>query len=111
MPTRKKPAGKPRCTVEYIHPGHFKVEGVLKKIEEVKITGESSTRRVPVGRSGRKRTVTRVTMKSAGRIGLRTLGRWKPLKFVIPIEVANRMNVGKVYEIQCTVVEKKGSNG
>lgn len=111
MPARKKTAGKPRATVEYIHPGHFKVEGVLKKVEEIKIADESTTRRVPVGRNGRKRTVTRVTMKSAARISIRTLGRWKPLKFVIPIEVANRMDVGKVYEIQCTVIEKKGNNG
>lgn len=106
MPVRKNPTKTGNKSVlEELPVGYFKLEGRIVRAREA----FSWEVRNPANTPRRQRPMRR-TEKRLASVRFQTENLSPDIFLNIPLEVFNQMQLGKSYEIQCTIIEKKGNN-
>ena len=111
MPARKPPTKtSSKSVIEELAIGYFKIEGELSLTKRV-MEGRrySKPRAARVTSNGKKVSRLRaVERHTAARVSIHEPFSFWSNKFNIPIELAEKMKIGGTYEIQCTIIERKG---
>ena len=105
---RKKLPGKVEVIPEVI--GHFEIVGALTLVKRVRESGgQDGVLLNPTTSEGaeRRRRFKGRKCFDAARLNVHpSFSLWNA-KFNAPLEIANKMQLGKRYKIQCTIVEVK----
>ncbi len=113
MPARKPPTKTgSKSVVEELPIGHFKAVGRVQRMESSKSYGPLIVLN-PTGRRGVKRKTARVRVppveiRNIAHVEFYGLDSAPSYRLNIPAEIGDKMKLGRVYEIQCTIIEKEG---